>query len=36
MVLNANCDKLGEIIENPRPGLTMEEELLEILVGPAG
>jgi thiol-disulfide isomerase/thioredoxin len=36
IVLNMKGEKLGEIVENPRPGLTLEEELLGILTGPAG
>ena len=35
VVLSAGGDKLGEVVENPRPGLTLEEELLGILAGPA-
>ena len=35
MVLNMKGEKLGEIVENPKPGLTLEEELLGILAGPA-
>lgn len=35
VVLSLEGEKLGEIVENPRPGLTLEEELLGILTGPA-
>jgi len=35
VVLSVKGEKLGEIVENPRPGLTLEEELLGILSGPA-
>lgn len=35
VVLSTNGEKLGEIVENPRPGQTLEEELLGILEEPA-
>jgi len=36
VVLDKRGVKMGEIVENPRPGLTLEEELLGIIVKPAG
>jgi len=35
VVLSPKGEKLGEVVENPRPGLTLEEELLGILEKPA-
>ena len=35
VVLDMRGVKRGEIVENPRPGLTLEEELLGILERPA-
>jgi len=36
VVLDKKGAKMGEIVENPRPGLTLEEELLGILERPVG
>jgi len=36
VVLSVDGEKMGEIVENPRPGLTLEEELLGLLERPAG
>lgn len=33
LVLSAEGEKIGEIIENPRKGLTLEEEIFEIISG---
>jgi len=35
VVLSVDGEKRGEIVENPRPGLTLEEELLGLLERPA-
>lgn len=31
LIFNVNGEKIGEIIENPREGLTLEEEILQII-----
>jgi thiol-disulfide isomerase/thioredoxin len=36
VVLDKRGVNMGEIVENPRPGLTLEEELLGILERPVG
>lgn len=33
LIFNSRGAKIGEIIENPRKGLTLEEEILQIILG---
>lgn len=32
LILNSKGEKVGEIVENPRKGLTLEEEILQIIL----